>query len=207
MAAKVRSGATGMLPKIPHTPSLLDPQHQIGLTALMSQVFGKPVEVKLKKLARPHQDADLQAQVATQKLKDRTLTSRNAVRDVAWGAPLISQNAVTKLRQERAARESKRKPVLLQSLTMGEASATKTSDILRDLNLSQVTSVSARAAGRLTKRISADQAVSKFARRGATTKHETHLLKGFQKTNITKGFRAGKRRIGSYGIRVQLGHT
>lgn len=83
----------------------------------------------------------------------------------------------------------------------------QTSEILRDLNLSQVSSVSVGAAGRLTKRISANRAQSKVARRGATAKGEMHLLKGWQKQSVTGAIRAGKRRIGQYGIRVELGHS
>ena len=63
------------------------------------------------------------------------------------------------------------------------------------------------AAGRISKRISANRAQSKEARRGATAKTQEHLLKGYQKKNITGSIRAGKRRIGQYGIRVQLGHS
>ena len=100
-----------------------------------------------------------------------------------------------------------RKPITLARLEQGGVGQTQTSDILRDLNLSQVSSVYMEAAGRLTKRISANRSQSKAARRGATAKSDEYLLKGWQKKNVTGSIRSGKRRIGQYGIRVQLGHS
>ena len=80
-------------------------------------------------------------------------------------------------------------------------------DVVKDLALSQVTSVEVGAAGRLSARITANRAQGKIARAGATNKRHTHLVRGRYKASETRGMRAGKRRIGSYGIRVKLGHS
>ena len=189
------------------TAPLLDPSHQAGLTSLLSQTYGKPVTLKLKPLNQRHHDSDILAQTAVQQLRDRRNQPRRIIRDGAWKSPLPSQAAVRKLQQERQLRENLRKPVTLGRLDQGGAAGTQTSEILRDLNLSQVSSVSVEAAGRLTKRISANRAQSKVARRGATNKGQEHLLKGYQKKGTTDSIRSGKRRIGQYGIRVQLGHS
>lgn len=189
------------------TAPLLDPTHQAGLTSLLSQTYNKPVSLKLSPLTHRHHDSDLLAQTAVQQLRDRRNQPRRIIRDAAWKSPLPTQAAVRRLQQERQLRENMRKPITLARLNEGGVAGTQTSEILRDLNLSQVSSVSVEAAGRLTKRISANRAQSKVARRGATAKGQEHLVKGWQKKSVTNAIRSGKRRIGQYGISVQLGHS
>ena len=204
MAART---ATRAVARPSSTAPFLDPKHQQGLTSILSQTYGKPVTLKLHNLNGRHQDVDLLAQTAVQQLKDRRNQPRRIIRDAAWKSPLPTQTAIRKLQQERLLRENMRKPVTLGQLHQGSVGAVQTSEILRDLNLSQVSSVSVGAAGRLSKRISANRAQSKVARRGATSKGEVHLVKGWQKQSVTGAIRAGKRRIGQYGIRVELGHS
>ena len=184
-------------------PPFFDPAHQRGLTSLLSQTYGKPVELNLVKLNRPHQDADILAQVVTQRLKDRKNAPRRVIRDAAWKANLPSQAALARQQQETQIRRAAQKPLTLERLNHAPASV---SEVLRDLTLSQVTSVRVEAGGRLSKRITANRAQSKVARRGATVKGETHWARGAIKANTTEALRAGKRRIGSYGVRVGLGH-
>lgn len=81
------------------------------------------------------------------------------------------------------------------------------SEILKDLTISQVSSVRVEAGGRLSKRITANRAQGKIAIRGATRKGPTHMLRGAIKANTAHAVRAGKRRIGSYGVRVSLGYS
>lgn len=207
MAAQSASRALRSSPS--STAPLLDSTHQAGLTSLLTQTYNKPVTLRLHSLNARHNDSDILAETAVQQLRDRKNQPRRIIRDAAWKSPLPTQAAVRRLQQERQLRENLRKPITLARLTQGDAGAglTPTSEILRDLNLSQVSSVSMEAAGRISKRISANRAQSKEARRGATAKGQEHLLKGWQKKNITGSIRAGKRRIGQYGIRVQLGHS
>ena len=97
------------------------------------------------------------------------------------------------------------KPMTLEALKIGRAEPV--SEVLKDLALPQVSSVAVEAAGRLSMRITANRAQGKVARRGATNKGETHYMRGAVKATETRGMRAGKRRIGSYGVRVSLGHS
>lgn len=186
-------------------PPFLDVAHQRGLTSLLSQTYGKPVDLKITKLARPHQDADILAQVVVAKLKDRKNAPRRVIRDAAWKNNLPTQTTLTHQAQELQLRRNAQKPLTLERLTMGGRATV--SDVVKDLALSQVTNVEVEAAGRLSARITANRAQAKIARAGTTNKHHTHMVRGTHKTSTTTGMRAGKRRIGSYGIRVKLGHS
>ena len=73
--------------------------------------------------------------------------------------------------------------------------------------MSQVSSVRVEAAGRLSKRITANRSQRKVARRGANAKSAGFMVRGFRKAHMAVSMKAGKRRIGSYGIRVDLGHS
>lgn len=187
-----------------NVPPFFDAAHQKGISSLLSQTYGKPVDLKVTKLARPHQEADILAQVVVAKLKDRKNAPRRVIRDAAWKNNLPTHTALTKQAQELQLWRNAQKPLTLDRLTMGGKASV--SDVLKDLSLSQVTSVEVEAAGRLSARITANRAQAKIARTGATNKLEVHMVRGTHKTSTTTGMRAGKRRIGSYGIRVKLGH-
>ena len=187
------------------SPPFFDPTHQRGLTSLLSQTYGKPVQLNLTKLTRPHQDADILAQVVVQKLRDRKNAPRRIIRDAAWKANLPTQTSLVQQKQELQLRRNAAKPLTLAGLTHGGRG--QISEVIKDLALPQVSSVAVEAAGRLSKRITANRAQGKVARRGATNKGETHMVRGAVKASTTQGMRAGKRRIGSYGVRVSLGHT
>jgi hypothetical protein len=186
-------------------PPFFDPAHQRGITSLLSQTYGKPVDLKLTKIARPHQEADILAQVVVTKLKDRKNAPRRIIRDAAWKNNLPTQTILTRQARELQLRRNAEKPLTLERLTMGGRAPI--SDVVTDLALSQVSSVEVEAAGRLSARITANRAQGKVARAGATNKGEAHIVRGAHKTSTTTGMRAGKRRIGSYGIRVKLGHS
>ena len=189
------------------TPPLLDPAHQRGLTSLLSQTYGKPVHLNLVKLQRPHDDPDILAQFVTQKLRDRKNSPRRVIRDAAWKADLPSALAITKKQQELHSRRvaQARDPLTLDKLTLGGAQ--KISEVVKDLAPPQVSSVRVQAAGRLSKRITANQADSKVAIRGTTKKKPTHIVRGTIKANQAQAQRSGKRRIGVYGVRVDLGYS
>lgn len=188
-------------------PPLLDPTHQRGLTSLLTQTYGKPVQLNLTKLHRPHQDPDILAQVVTQKLRDRKNAPRRIIRDAAWKATLPSQASISRRQQEVLYRQTQRakNPMTLASLT--HASPASVTEVFRELTLSNVSSMRVEAKGRLSKRITANQAQGKVAIRGATKKGPTHMLRGTVKANTAHALRAGKRRIGSYGVRVTLGYS
>lgn len=188
-------------------PPLLDPSHQRGLTSLLSQTYGKPVSLNLVKLHQPHHDPDILAQFVTQKLRDRKNAPRRIIRDAAWKADLPTALALTKKQQEKHTRDIEQlaKPLTLEGLKFGEVE--KVGEVLKGLDLSQVSSVRVEAGGRLSKRITANRAQGKVAIRGATKKGPTHILRGAIKANAAQALRAGKRRIGSYGVRVDLGYS
>jgi len=70
-----------------------------------------------------------------------------------------------------------------------------------------VSSVRVQAAGRLSARMTANRAQKKIARRGANGKGAGYMTRGFRKGHVGVSFKAGKRRIGAYGVRVDLGHS
>lgn len=186
---------------------LLDPAHQRGLTSLLSRTYGKPVKLNLVPIKKPHQDADILAQYVVQKLRDRKNTPRRVIRDAAWKADLPTALALTRKQQAQQARqiEEARAPLTLDKMTLGGVG--KVTDVLKGLSLSQVSSVRVAAGGRLSRRITANRADSKMAIRGASRKAPTHYLQGAVKTNSAHALRSGKRRIGSYGVRISLGYT
>ncbi|KAK5174325.1 uncharacterized protein LTR77_001405 [Saxophila tyrrhenica] len=205
MAAPIQSSSRRIV------PPFFSRDHQAGLASLLSQTYNKPVTLNLIKLQRPHGEADLLAQHVVQRLKDRKNSPRRVIRDAAWKANLPTQTAITAQRQELIQRRATIKPPTLETLKIGN-DAQKTGfmgvrDVLKDLALPQVSSVAVEAAGRLSQRITANRAQGKVARRGLTAKGEEHIIRGAEKANQTEGMRAGKRRIGAYGIRVNLGHS
>lgn len=187
--------------------NLLDPAHQAGLQSLLSKVYSKPVELNIVKLRRPHLDADVLSAVVTQKLRDRKSSPRRVIRDAAWKAQLPTDRSVVELQQAK-----KLPGTMVTSRALERSSAfgplrTQTSKILEQLRLSQVSSVRVEAAGRLSKRMTANRSQRKVARRGANAKNAGYMLRGFRKGHLSVSLKAGKRRIGSYGVRVDLGHS
>ncbi|KAK4550818.1 hypothetical protein LTR36_000398 [Oleoguttula mirabilis] len=187
--------------------NLFDPAHQAGLQSLLSKVYSKPVELNIIRLRRPHLDADILSSVVTQKLRDRKSAPRRVIRDAAWKAQLPTDRSVVELQQAK-----KQPGTMVTSRALERSSAfgplrTETSKIIQQLKLSQVSSVRVEAAGRLSKRITANRSQRKVARRGANAKSAGYMLRGFRKAHVMVSQKAGKRRIGSYGIRVDLGHS
>lgn len=187
--------------------NLFDPAQQVGLQSLLTKLYNKPVELNIVKLRRPHLDAEVLSSYVTQRLLDRKLGPRRVIRDAAWKSNLPTDRAVTELQQV------KRQPGRMISSTTLEKSSSfgplreETSAIIKRLRLSQVSSIKVEAAGRLSKRMTANRAQKKVARRGANGKGPGYMMRGFRKGHVTVSQRAGKRRIGSYGVRVDIGHS
>lgn len=185
---------------------LLDPRHSVGLQSLLTRVYNKPVELQLVKLRRPHLDVDILSAHITQKLADRRLQPRKVIREAAWKSNLPTDRAVTELQQAK-----KQAPTMVSSPAVEKSSAfgplrPETAEILRKLKLSQVMSIRVEAAGRLTKRMTANRSQRKSARRGGNGKGPGYMTRGFRKGHVQVSQRHGKRRVGSYGVRVDLGH-
>lgn len=190
-------------------PPFFSSQHQAGLASLLTQVYNKPVHLNLIKLKLQHHDADILAQRVALQLKDRKSLPRRVIRDASWKAEMPSDIAITKQRQELLQRKAMQKPLTLETMTMGgkDNGMMGVEDVMKDLALPQVTAVGVKTSGRLGARLTADQSKTKVARRGLTVKGEDHVIRGTVKANKTEGMRSGKRKIGVYGIKVDLGHS
>jgi hypothetical protein len=185
---------------------LLSPQIRAPFESLLSQAYGKPVELNIVKLQRPQLDADILANVVTQKLRDRRNTPRRVIREAVWRAQLpTSQSQVPSLADHAAAatRALARDP---SRATIGRTQAPVTS-VVRQLRLKQVSSIRVSAAGRLGKRMTANRAQEKVARKGLTSKGPGFMIRNVRKGHTNVSFRAGKRRVGAYGIKVAIGHS
>lgn len=183
---------------------LLQPSQQAGLQSLIAQIYGKPVDLKLIKLNKPHLDADILAAIVAQRLRDRRNNTRRVIRDATWKAPLPNPQTIAAIQQAK----HQRKPTAFswRDFTFGNTAQTSAATITDQLAVSQVSSVQVEAAGRLTKRLTANRAEKKMARIGATAKGRARMVRGFRKAHVQKGFAVGKRRVGQFGIRVSLGH-
>jgi ribosomal protein S3 len=184
---------------------VLDPKQQAGLQSLISRMYNKPVEFKMIRLSKPHLDADILAAFVAQLLTDRRNTPRRVIRDATWKAPLPNALAITAITQTKLQKQPR--TFSPADFTIGAASRTSAQGIVEELGLSQVSSVQVEAAGRLTKRLTANRSQRKMARAGANAKGPGYMLRGFRKAHVQYAFRGGKRRVGQFGIRVRLGHT
>jgi hypothetical protein len=189
----------------PRANPVLDPTQQAGLQSLISRVYSKPVEFKMIPLNKPHLDADILAAYVAQLLTDRRNTPRRVIRDATWKAPLPNALAITRITQAKLQKQPR--VFTPGDFTLGAASRTSAQGIVEELGLSQVSSVQVEAAGRLTKRLTANRSQRKMARAGANAKGPGYMLRGFRKAHVQYAFRGSKRRVGQFGIRVRLGHT
>lgn len=185
--------------------SLLNPVQQEGLQSLIAQMYSKPVELRMIQLRKPHLDADILAAYVAQRLSDRRNTPRRVIRDATWKAPLPTAQTIVDLAQKKLQQLPQK--LTFADFKIGNAAQTSATGIVDTLGLSQVSSVQVEAAGRLTKRLTANRSQRKMARRGANAKGPGFMLRGFRKSHVQYAFRGGKRRVGQFGIRVSLGHT
>lgn len=185
--------------------SLLNPIQQQGLQSLIARIYSKPVELRMIKLRKPHLDADILAAYVAQRLSDRRNTPRRVIRDATWKAPLPTAQAIVDLAQKKLQQLPQK--FTFADFKIGNAARINATEIVDTLGLSQVSSVQVEAAGRLTKRLTANRSQRKMARRGANAKGPGFMLRGFRKSHVQYAFRGGKRRVGQFGIRVSLGHT
>ncbi|KAK5131332.1 hypothetical protein LTR08_000998 [Meristemomyces frigidus] len=178
--------------------NLLDHLHQAGLQSLLSKLYAKPVELNIIKIRRPHLDADILASVVTQKLRDRKASPRRVIRDAAWKAQLPTDRSVVELQQAK-----KQPGTMVTSRALERSSAfgplrTETAKIIQSLKLSQVSSVRVEAAGRLSKRITANRSQRKVARRGANAKSAGYMVRGFRKAHMAETKRASTKPVESW---------
>lgn len=184
---------------------IFSPAMQRPLASLLSQAYGKPVELRLTKLARPHLDSSILASVITQQLRDRRNPPRRVTRNAVWRVPLPEASQVPSMAEHAAVavRELKRKPAL-RSVGRQRTSVAK---VLAELRLKRVSSLSVETAGRLGKRMTANRAEGKVARKGLTSKGPGYLVRGVRPIHAQYTVKAGKRRVGAFGVKVRVGHS
>ena len=185
---------------------LLSPKIQSPFESLLSQTYGKPVQLNIIKLKRPQLDADILANVVTQKLRDRRNTPRRVIRDAVWRAQLPTSMSQVPSLADHAAAATRALAKDPSRATMARAKA-PIGSVVDSLRLPQVSSVRVSAAGRLGKRMTANRAQEKVARKGLTSKGPGFMVRGVRKAHEVVSFRAGKRRVGAYGIKVSVGHS
>ncbi|KXT10677.1 hypothetical protein AC579_4779 [Pseudocercospora musae] len=184
---------------------LMDPEIKAPLTSLIERMYGKRVDLQLQEIKRPHLDADILAQYVAQRLKDRRFTPRRVIRDATWRVALPTAQQVEEINNAKFTRQPTR--FNWSDFTMQNAAKHNATSILQSLRLSQVSSLQIEAAGRLTKRLTANRSAKKMARRGTNSKKPGYMLRGFQKAHTHYAFAGGKRRVGQFGIKVHVGHT
>lgn len=199
------SGGGGYRWRTNDSDLLLDPKQQVGLRSLIAKMYGKQVDLQMIKIKRPHLDADILAAYVAQRLRDRRFTPRRVIRDATWRAPLPSAQAVANITNAKL-RATPQK-FSWQDFTIGNVSRASATGIVESLALSQVSSIQIEAAGRLTKRLTANRSAKKMTRRGTTNKGPAYMLRGFRKAHTQFAFAGGKRRVGQFGIKVSVGHT
>lgn len=174
--------------------------------SLLSQTYGKPVELNIVKLDNPHLNSDILASLVTQKLKDRINTPRRVVRDVVSRAQLPTAQSQVPSQTDHAAAALK---ALAKDPSTSSLARTKApiGHIMHSLRLKQVSSITVNAAGRLGKRMTANRADKKDARKGLTSKGPGYVIRGVRKNHTEYSFEAGKRRVGAFGIKVAVGHS
>ncbi|KAI5366376.1 Putative ribosomal protein VAR1 [Septoria linicola] len=185
--------------------AILDPRQKVGLQSLIARMYGKQVDLQLTKIKRPHLDADILAAYVAQRLRDRRFTPRRVIRDATWRAPLPSAQAVANINNAKL--RAMPQKFSWQDFTLGNAAQASATGIVESLSLSQVSSIQIEAAGRLTKRLTANRSAKKMARRGTASKGPAYMLRGFRKAHTHYAFASGKRRVGQFGIKVSVGHT
>ena len=185
---------------------LFSPTTQRPLQSLLSQVYGKPVELNLVKLQRPHLNSEILASLVTQKLKDRRNTPRRVIREVVWKAQLPIAQSQVPSQSDHAIAATKALAKDPSTSSMARAKA-PIGHIMHSLRLKQVSSIAVGANGRLGKRMTANRADKKTARKGLTSKGPGFIVRGVRKNHTDYSFRAGKRRVGAFGIKVSVGHS
>jgi hypothetical protein len=185
---------------------LFSPTTQKPLQSLLSQVYGKPVELNLVQLKRPQLNSDILASLVTQKLKDRRNTPRRVIRDVVWKAQLPTSQSQVPSQADHAAAATKALAKDPSTSSMARAKA-PIGHIMHSLRLKQVSSIRVGANGRLGKRMTANRADKKTARKGLTSKGPGFVVRGTRKNHTDYSFLAGKRRVGAFGIKVSIGHS
>jgi len=173
------------------TPQALRRPDPTPLTHLLSRVCNKPVQLNLVRLAHPHSDADLLAQVISTQLKDRKRAALRVIRSTVRGIPLPSPT------QQRLLALP---PPPVRFLKPARSA------ILRTLRR-RVSSVRIEIHGRLTRRMTANRSLKKVAWKGMTTKGPSGVVLGWRKSKVGRSLVSGKRRIGAFGARVQIGHV
>jgi ribosomal protein S3 len=169
-------------------------------------VYGKPVELNLVELKRPQLNSDILASLVTQQLKDRRNTPRRVIREVVWKAQLPTAQSQVPSQADHAIAATKALAKDPSTSSLARAKA-PIGHIMHSLRLKQVSSIAVGANGRLGKRMTANRADKKTARKGLTSKGPGFLVRNVRKNHTDYSFRAGKRRVGAFGIKVSIGHS
>lgn len=185
---------------------LLSPTTQRPLQSLLSQMYGKPVELNITELKRPQLNSDILSSLAAQQLKDRRNTPRRVIRNLVWKAQLPTAQSQVPSQADHAAAAVKALAKDPSTSSLARAKA-PIGHIMHALRLKQVSSIRIGANGRLGKRMTANRADSKTARKGLTSKGPGFLVRGTRKDHTDFSFQAGKRRVGAFGIKVAIGHS
>ena len=204
-ASTTTEGSSGGKKQSNDSDPILDPKQKVGLQSLIARMYGKEVDLQMIKIKRPHLDADILAAYIAQRLRDRRFTPRRVIRDATWKAPLPSAQAVANINNAKL--RAMPQKFSWQDFTLGNVARASATGIVESLSLSQVSSIQVEAAGRLTKRLTANRSAKKSARRGTASKGPAYMLRGFRKAHTQYAFAGGKRRVGQFGIKVSVGHT
>jgi hypothetical protein len=173
-------------------------RHIVHITATMSAA---PAGRAARQLA-----TDLFSPTTQKPLKDRRNTPRRVIRDVVWKAQLPTSQSQVPSQADHAAAATKALAKDPSTSSMARAKA-PIGHIMHSLRLKQVSSIRVGANGRLGKRMTANRADKKTARKGLTSKGPGFVVRGTRKNHTDYSFLAGKRRVGAFGIKVSIGHS
>lgn len=172
---------------------------------MLSQVYGKPVELNLTKLSKPHLDASILAAVTTEKMRQPRASDRAALRVLVTSVGLPGRADVlnTAEKERLLVKGLQQRPALASLGTQREG----VDGILRHLNLKQVTHIGMYVGGRYALKLNADRKRTRRARNGITASGPGTIVRQVRKAHVQYAFRAGRRRVGAYGVKVWLGHS
>ncbi|QIX02367.1 hypothetical protein AMS68_007884 [Peltaster fructicola] len=184
---------------------IMKPEMRAPLASLLSQAYGKPVEINFTNLSQPHLDAGMLATVLKQQLQDRKNTPNKVIRSGVLRVQLPSANSVPSSADHAALaiRALKRKP----SLRGVGMRRTTVSQVIEEMKLKKVSSLRVETAGRLGKRMTANRSAFKSSRKGLSSKGPGCIVRGVHPLHAQPALKHGKRRVGAFGVRVTVGHS
>ena len=174
------------------------------LINILTQVYGKPVELNLRPTSKSFLDASVLTKHVAQILRDRKNGPVQSFK-AAKKAPLPTRTSVPTLAEHSAvaSRLLRRKPALRP---VG-APRSKVSSVVREMMLKKVSSLHIEVRGRLGRRNNADRAAKKDIRRGLSAKAPGFMLRGVRPIQLQYSQINSKRRAGAFGVRAIVGHS